>query len=589
MSATRLESAGRGLVIVQAGLRSRHAQWRGQGARPAWDLVVCQDSAASPRHPESDGVICLSTDGPRWPMLARLLADTQEAWQTYTHVWLPTDDLDVDPAALSHLFDTAARLQLDLALPAFDGRQVAAGAPLFSTRFLGQAVQDFALPDDEARVQAWTRRAAQAGGRISIVDRPVVALQASAAAAVSSAQAPTVMPRAIDREPPAISVIVPTFNRAPILQRCLAHLQAQTLPADRFEVIVVDDGSSDDTPQVLARAAREQGVLHLQQPNLGPAAARNRALAQARGRWVLFLNDDALLDPAALAVHVEEHARRNDKAAVLGSFYMHPDSMRLDRPLGHCLDRSDLAFDYPLMVPDQAYGHAHFYTCNLSIDREFVLSHGGFDEGFVRMGAEDIEIGRRLELDGCRVYYRPDCKALHAHRLDPAGLGRMFQFRGRGGVHFFAQHLDLTPDYAAMTDRDCERWLALHARLEPMLARLDAAIARNDAREFVVTGARVPLDKHAAGLNFDTLWRWPDSEVERMVQIFVERVERELALAPAGQPTALEPAAARLYPVMQFIKWYHDTLGVVSSSELPDYLRRKAAHGHLQATHRVAA
>lgn len=364
---------------------------------------------------------------------------------------------------------------------------------------------------------------------------------------------------------------MPTFQRSAILRRCLAHLEAQTLPADRFEVIVVDDGSTDDTAQVLDEAARRQGIVHLRQSNLGPAAARNRALAQARGGHVLFLNDDALLDPRALAIHLEEHARLGPRDAVLGAFRMHPEFMRMDRPVGQCLDRSDLIFDYALMSPGQVYGHRHFYTCNLSISRDFVLRHGGFAEGFVRMGAEDIELGMRLEHDGCRVHYRPDCVAHHAHRLDVPGLARMFQFRGRGGVHLFTLHPHLPAHYREMTLARRDELLMLHAGLQPMLGRLEDAITRFDAREYVAEGVQMALDKHSTGIDFELLWRWPGAEIERMLGRLVQGLEH-LLLLPAASAPSLEEAAARVYPALQFVKWYHDTIGVVSSEELPDYL-----------------
>lgn len=401
------------------------------------------------------------------------------------------------------------------------------------------------------------------------------------AAATVAAPVHTLRPAAA----PVLSVIIPTFNRAGILERCLQQLAAQTLPADRFEVIVVDDGSADHTAEVLARAAAQIAVVHERQANLGPAAARNRGLQRARGEWVLFLNDDALLEPRALEIHLEEHARRGPRAAVLGSFPMHPDFTPANTPIGHCMDHSDLIFEYLRMVPDHAYDHHHFYTCNLSVAREFVLRHGGFDEGFVRMGAEDIELGLRLQLDGNQVFYRPDCVARHAHKLDAPGLARMFQFRGRGGVHLFVREPRKVPHYAQMPAERIDTLQALNTRLTAQLARLDAAIARLDGLRFVATGRQdVALDERSSGIDLRNLWLWPDADIERLVETLVNNLQRHADRFAGDSAPSLEEAAGRIYPALQFVKWWHDTLGVIGSAEIRGYLAsRQGAVARLAA------
>lgn len=407
----------------------------------------------------------------------------------------------------------------------------------------------------------------QADGRAAERDAGVPFLGLAEAPAPSAAVA--IQPPA----KPLISVIIPTFNRAEILQRCLAHLAAQSLSPEHFEIIVVDDGSSDATPQVLAAAAQRIALVHQRQGNLGPAAARNRALRLARGDWVLFLNDDALLEPDALAIHLAEHARRGPRSAVLGQFRMHPDYARPDSPVAHCLDRSDLIFEYARMAPDVAYDHWKFYTCNLSVQREFVLRHGGFDEGFVRMGAEDIELGLRLFRDGCRVWYRPDCVARHAHKLDAAGLARMYHFRGRGGVHRLSLDPDERPHFVQMPPARIDEFLAIDQRLKPLLAQLDAAIERFDSRLYRPTGARhIALDETSSGIDLRMLWLWQESEIRALLELLVQRLDRHLAQVAGQSAPSLEEAAGCLYPALQFVKWYHDTLGILSSDELRSYL-----------------
>lgn len=95
-----------------------------------------------------------------------------------------------------------------------------------------------------------------------------------------------------------ISVIVPTFNSADYLAEALASIAAQTLPAD--EIIVVDDGSTDDTPQVVAAF----DVTYIYQANAGAAAARNRGVAAAHGAILTFLDADDLWQPEKLALQM---------------------------------------------------------------------------------------------------------------------------------------------------------------------------------------------------------------------------------------------------------------------------------------------
>src|SRR5690606_40525091 len=103
-------------------------------------------------------------------------------------------------------------------------------------------------------------------------------------------------------DPPKVSVIIPTFNRAGMVQQAIASVLAQTFAS--FECIVVDDGSSDDTRTVLQPLVDAGRIRYVHQANAGLSAARNHGLRLARGAYISFLDDDDLYEPHKLARQV---------------------------------------------------------------------------------------------------------------------------------------------------------------------------------------------------------------------------------------------------------------------------------------------
>lgn len=112
---------------------------------------------------------------------------------------------------------------------------------------------------------------------------------------------------------PVLSVIIPTYNRADTLRLCLWAFDRQETDAP-FEIVVCDDGSTDGTGAVIDRAVATARipVVHLRQENAGANAARNRAIAAARGERLLIVNDDTIPVPGLVEAHRRAHARRGD-------------------------------------------------------------------------------------------------------------------------------------------------------------------------------------------------------------------------------------------------------------------------------------
>lgn len=209
-----------------------------------------------------------------------------------------------------------------------------------------------------------------------------------------------------------ISVIVPTHGRPESVTRLLGMLAEQTLTAEAFEVIVVDDGSQPALAFDLWSVPYRCRVTH--QPWGGPASARNVGLALAASPLVLFLTDDAVPAPDLLERHLEAHGQMSEPGAVLGSFRFTDEARR--NPFTRLLDETDLFQQFSALRDGERYGWPFFWTSNLSAPTDVFLSVGGFDEvNFDQPVCEGLDLGLRLEEQGIGVVHRADCIARHDH------------------------------------------------------------------------------------------------------------------------------------------------------------------------------
>lgn len=200
-------------------------------------------------------------------------------------------------------------------------------------------------------------------------------------------------------ETPDVSIVIPTFNRRSSLERLLCGLEAQT-GASTFEVIVIVDGATDGTVEMLLEQRPSYPMRTIVQANSGPAAARNRGIEVARGEVIIFLDDDV----QPMANLVEQHLRLHteDLAAVgLGSI-LTPPGRQLSpwaRYEAGILERHYAAMRTGCVSPEARF----FFTGNASVRRAHALAVGGFDESFRR--GEDVEFGYRLAERGLRYAY----------------------------------------------------------------------------------------------------------------------------------------------------------------------------------------
>lgn len=217
---------------------------------------------------------------------------------------------------------------------------------------------------------------------------------------------------------PEISVVIPTYNRRATLDLCLRALEQQEIAPERFEIVVVDDGSTDGTADLLAEAASRSGgrLRRARQPNAGPSAARNAGVALTRGALVLLLDDDIIAEPALVGEHLEWHQRHADPwSAVLG--YVRWSEGVPITPFMRFIDSNGMQFGYGRLRDGQRIGFRYFYTCNLSLKREILIGHP-FDTRFPSAAFEDISLGYELERLGLSLHFHRRAAGWHHRTVD---------------------------------------------------------------------------------------------------------------------------------------------------------------------------
>jgi glycosyltransferase involved in cell wall biosynthesis len=220
-------------------------------------------------------------------------------------------------------------------------------------------------------------------------------------------------------ELPFASVVVPTHNRAELLDEAVRSLCAQDYPADRYEVVVVDDGSTDRSPDVAAGwEGRFPHVRVLRRTHEGANAARNAGLAAARGDPICFVDDDQAMPPSWLRALVQG-ALRFPEAGCAGG----PIMLRLEgRPPRSCgqepLGEGELSLGSEYRFVEQVWGG------NMALRRHAVDRIGAFRE-FRMLGGNEIEWQQRARAAGIPIVYVPGAYLYHRRTADELRLRRL--------------------------------------------------------------------------------------------------------------------------------------------------------------------
>jgi GT2 family glycosyltransferase len=238
-----------------------------------------------------------------------------------------------------------------------------------------------------------------------------------------------------------------TFNRAALLERVLDACFEQSVSSGAYEVVLVNDGSTDDTPAVIARAQRRATCPFtvINQPNSGLAKGRNAGIARANGERIIFIDDDVLPLPNFVAEHLRSH-EENPLAIVRGAAINVENFDELPPPIYRLKD----------------YSGNFFWTTNVSVPLKTIRAIGGFNETFAEYGWEDIDVGLRLRFAGIKAVFNREALVFHYKPRPRSGNVEKMVRQARAQARTAVQLAKLHPHwrtYLATGDNPVQRLL----------------------------------------------------------------------------------------------------------------------------------
>lgn len=241
-----------------------------------------------------------------------------------------------------------------------------------------------------------------------------------------------------------VSIVVPTHNRCASLLRLLDALRQQDFPAERMEVVVVADGCTDETQAALDAFSAPFRLSHVELSGLGPSHARNAGAAIARGRILLFIDDDIEPLRGLVSSHMARHRNAESDEFVLIGYYPTQLSTQTGFYAAALATWWEEAFD-SMAAPGHRFTYTNVLAGNLSLPRKLFEDLDGFETEFPHPGGEDYELGIRLVKKGAVFGFSRAAIGLHHETSDLRRSMRRKIIEGVSDVWMAQAHPEITP------------------------------------------------------------------------------------------------------------------------------------------------
>lgn len=240
-----------------------------------------------------------------------------------------------------------------------------------------------------------------------------------------------------------IAVVIPSHNRVKLLMKTLELLNEQAYPADRYEVIVVDDGSTDGTEEALSSLQDKvrYKLKYTRQEHSGPAAARNRGVRESESRFILFIGDDIFPRNDLIARHMGL-LTQHPECAILGYVDWCRDEEVTD--FMNYVSPNGFQFRFNTIKDSSDCDFKHFYTSNISLGRRW-FDQDMFDEDFPYGALEDAELSYRLKKKGLRIIFNDGAVGCHCHRMTIDSFCKRMHLTGVSSIVMLKKHPELKP------------------------------------------------------------------------------------------------------------------------------------------------
>jgi len=288
---------------------------------------------------------------------------------------------------------------------------------------------------------------------------------------------------------PSVSIVVPVYNGSRTIEHCITSLLNQDYPKDKYEIIVVENGSTDNTPEFLKNYPVR--LIHCNKP--GPSEARNNGIAYSRSDIIAFTDADCVAAPNWLTNLTQPYI--NPKVGGVGGeilAYRHANRNFVEI----------FSDDYSPLINYGSENSGEFlprlYTANASYRRELINQIGGFRPYLIT--GQDVDLSWRLQLQtDYKLQYAPEATIYHHHRTTKAGLARQYRRYGFGEIMLdtlYRQH----PGYPR------NRSYQLKRIMKQLYAMLRYTVSMGVRRIRLTTGRATPYEAAVPGLWFLIEW-----------------------------------------------------------------------------------